>query len=138
MAVESNSYNDYSVAATEAYPLISNFSFWLRPQVGNKLWDVNPVETDFGDFMKMGLMREVKGQEIIHHEANSRFDVPFVNSSATQASVYGTASVGNGDDAAFTGLNYIQLAAASHSPSTGPNANTKSYPRVGQHVMFKN
>lgn len=138
MAVESNTYNDYSVAAEEKYPLISNFSFWLKPQVGRKLFDVNPVETDFGDFMKMGLMKEVKGQEIIHHEANSRFDVPNVNSSATQANVYGTASVGNGDPTEFTGLAYIQLSADSHSPNTGPYALTKSYPRVGQNILFPN
>jgi hypothetical protein len=138
LATESNTYNDYSVAATEAEPLISNFSFWLKPQVGNKLFDVNPVETDFGDMMKMGLMKQVNGPEIIHHEANSRFDVPIVNTSATQASVYGTASVGNGDPANMDGLNYIQLSLASHSPSTGPNQYKKSFPRVGQHIMFKN
>jgi hypothetical protein len=136
MAVESNTYNDYSVAATEEYPLISNFSFWLKPQVGRKLWDVNPVETDFGDFMKMGLMKEIKGQEAIHHEANSRFDTPKVNSSATQTNVYGTA--GGSDPAEFVGMPYIQLAPESHSPSTGPLALTKSYPRVGQHVLFPN
>jgi len=140
MATESNTYNDYSIAATEEYPLISNFSFWLKPQVGRDLFDVNPVETDFGEFMKMGLMRkvEVKGEEIIHHEANSRFDTPLVNTSTTQASVYGTASLINGDPADFVGLDYIQLAAASHSPSSGPRAGKQSYPRVGQHIMFKN
>lgn len=138
MATESNTYNDYSIAADEAYPLISNFSFWLKPQVGQDLFDINPVETDFGDMMKMGLMKEVKGEEIIHHEANSRFDVPKVNSSTTQSSVYGTASEVNNDPVAFVGLNYIQLAAESHSPTSGPNALTKSYPRVGQHIMFKN
>lgn len=138
MAVESNTYNDYSVAAEEKYPLISNFSFWLKPQVGRKLFDVNPVETDFGDFMKMGLMKEVKGQEIIHHEANSRFDVPSVNTSTTLANVYGTASVINGDPAEFVGLAYIQLSADSHSPTSGPYANTKSYPRVGQNILFSN
>lgn len=138
MAVESNTYNDYSVAAEEKYPLISNFSFWLKPQVGRKLWDVNPVETDFGDFMKMGLMKNVMGQEIIHHEANSRFDVPNVNSSATQASVYGTAAEVNGDPAEFVGLAYIQLATDSHSPTSGPYALSKSYPRVGMHILFNN
>ena len=138
MATESNTYNDYSIAATEEYPLISNFSFWLKPQVGRELFDVNPVETDFGEFMKMGLMKEVKGEEMIHHEANSRFDTPYVNSSTTLASVYGTASTGNGDPADFDGLDYIQLAAASHSPSSGPRAGKQSYPRVGQHIMFKN
>lgn len=138
MATESNTYNDYSIAADEKYPLISNFSFWLKPQVGRELWDVNPVETDFGDMMKMGLMKEVKGEEIIHHEANSRFDVPKVNSSATQAFVYGTASTGNNDPAEYDGMNYIQLAAESHSPASGPLALTKSYPRPGQHIMFSN
>lgn len=138
MATESNTYNDYSVAATEASPLISNFSFWLKPQVGRELFDTNPVESDFGDMMKMGLMREVKGEEIIHHEANSRFDVPTVNSSATQASVYGVASEVNGDPADMVGLAYIQLSASSHSPTSGPYALQKSYPRIGQHIMFKN
>jgi hypothetical protein len=61
-----------------------------------------------------------------------------VNSSATLASVYGTASVGNGDPILYDGLDYIQLAAASHSPSTGALAGKQSYPRVGQHVHFKN
>jgi hypothetical protein len=138
MATESNTYNDYSVAATEQYPLISNFSFWLKPQVGRELFDVNPVETDFGEFMKMGLMKEVKGEEIIHHEANSRFDTPYVNTSATLAQVYGTGSLVNGDPAEGVGLPYIQLAAASHSPSSGPRAGKQSYPRVGQHIMFTN
>lgn len=138
MATESNTYNDYAIAAEEKYPLISNFSFWLKPQVGRELWDVNPVETDWGDMMKMGLMKQVKGEEIIHHEANSRFDVPFVNDSATQANVYGTASEVNGDPAAYAGLAYIQLDPNSHSPSSGSNAGTKSYPRVGQHIMFAN
>lgn len=133
MATESNTYNDYSIAATEAYPLISNFSFWLKPQVGQDLYDINPVESDWGDMMKMGLMKEVKGQEIIHHEANSRFDVPLVNTSTTQSEVYGTVSGGT-----FNGYAYIQLAAESHSPSTGPNALKYSYPRQGQHVLFKN
>lgn len=133
MAVESNSYLDYSVAATEAYPLISNFSHWLKPQIGKKLWDVNPVETDFGDFMKMGLMERVYGEEIIHHEANSRFDVPAVAQSATQGLVWGTQVGGS-----FAGYQYVVLATASHSPETGPNARTKSYPRPGMHIHFKN
>lgn len=138
MATESNTYNDYAIAAEEKYPLISNFSHWLQPQVGRELWDVNPVETDFGEMMKMGLMKEVHGEEIFHHEANSRFDVPKVNDSTTVTDVYGTASLINGDPAAYVGMNYIQLDADSHSPSTGPYAGTKSYPRVGQHIMFKN
>lgn len=133
MATENNTYNDYSIAATEAYPLISNFSFWLKPQVGRELFDVNPVEADWGDMMKMGLMKEVKGEDIIHHEANSRFDTPLVNTSTTQSQVYGTVSGGT-----YNGYDYIQLAAASHSPTDGPNALKYSYPRQGQHVLFKN
>ena len=139
MATQSNTYNDYSVAATDEYPLISNFSHWHKPQIGDTLWDVNPMETDTGEFMKMGLMKRVKGEEMIHHEARSRFDVPKVNSSATQALVYGTASTGNNDPAAFDSLDYIQLATESHSPSgAGATQYTKSYPRVGQHIMFSN
>lgn len=133
MATESNTYNDYSVASREDYPLISNFSFWLKPQVGTELFDVNPVEADWGDMMKMGLMKEIKGQEFIHHEANSRFDVPAVNTSTTQSDVYGTVSGGT-----YNGYAYVQLAAESHSPSTGPNALKFSYPRQGQHILFKN
>lgn len=138
MATQSNTYNDYSIAATDEYPLISNFSHWHKPQIGETLWDVNPMETDTGDFMKMGLMKRVKGEEMIHHEARSRFDTPKVNSSATQALVYGVASLVNNDPAAYVGLDYIQLATESHSPSSGPNALKKSYPRVGQHIMFSN
>jgi len=138
LATESNSYNDYAIAADETYPLISNFSFWLKPQVGRELFDVNPVETDWGDMMKMGLMKKVNGPEIIHHEANSRFDVPVVNTSSTQANVFGTASVPNGDPAEYDTMPYIQLATESHSPATGPNQYKKSYPRIGQHIMFKN
>lgn len=137
MAVESNTYNDYSIAATEEQPLISNFSHWNKPQVGRKLWDVNPVESDLADFMKMGLMKKTGGPETIHHEANSRFDVPRINSSSTVGDVYGVAA-GPDDPAEFVGMAYIQLAESSHSPSSGPYALTKSYPRVGQHVMFSN
>jgi hypothetical protein len=133
MAVESNTYNDYSVASSEKYPLISNFSFWLKPQVGAELFDVNPTESDWGDMMKMGLMKEVKGEEIIHTEANSAFDVPQVASSTTVGNVYGTQSGGT-----YNGYAYLILAAASHSPSTGPNAGKLSYPRQGQHILFKN
>jgi hypothetical protein len=133
MATENNTYNDYAIAATEDYPLISNFSFWLKPQVGQKLFDVNPVESDFGDMMKMGLMKEVKGEEIFHHEANSRFDVPVVNSSTTVDEVYGVQSGGT-----YDGYNYIILAAESHSPQTGPKALKYSYPRQGQHILFNN
>jgi hypothetical protein len=133
MATESNTYNDYSIAATESYPLISNFSLWLKPQVGRELFDINPVESDWGDMMKMGLMKEVKGQEIFHHEANSRFDVPLVNTSTTVGDVYGVVSGGT-----YDGYAYVQLAAESHSPTTGPNALKYSYPRQGQHILFKN
>lgn len=138
MAAEVNTFNDFSIAAREEYPLISNMSFMLKPQVGAELFDVNPLESDVGEMMKMGLMKEVMGEEIIHHEANKRFDAPFVNSSALQAAVYGTASVGNDDPAAWDGFDYIQLAAQSHSPSTGSNAGKYSYPRVGNLIQFKN
>lgn len=133
MAAEANTYNDYAIAATEAYPLISNFSFWLKPQLGADLFDINPLDTDWGDFMKMGLMKEVKGEEIIHHESASLFDVPIVASSTTQASVYGTQSGGD-----FDGYQYLILDAASHSPQTGTHAGKFSYPRQGQHILFKN
>jgi hypothetical protein len=135
---EVNTFNDFSVAAREEYPLISNMSFLLKPQVGATLFDVNPLETDIGEMFKMGLMEEVMGEEIIHHEANKRFDAPYVNTNATQANVYGTASVGNGDPALYDGLDYVQLAAQSHSPQTGANALKYSYPRVGQLIQFKN
>ena len=135
---EVNTFNDYSAASREEHPLISNMSFLLKPQVGAKLFDVNPMECDIGNFMNMGLMKEVKGEEIIHHEANKRFSAPFINTSTTLASVYGTASVGNGDPSAFTGLDYIQLATESHTPSTGDNAGKFSYPRAGQLIQFKN
>jgi hypothetical protein len=133
---EVNTFNDFSIAANETHPLISNMSFILKPQVGADLFNVNPLETDLGDFYKMGLMKEVKGEEIIHHEKNQRIDAPFTNTSTTVGDVYGTA--GGGDPAAYAGLDYIQLAAASHSPSTGANAGTKSFPRVGQFVEFSN
>src|SRR5688572_30147759 len=133
MVTESNTYNDYSIAATESYPLISNFSLWLKPQVGGELFDINPVESDWGDMMKMGLMKDVKGQVIFHHEANSRFDVPLVNTSTTVGDVYGTVSGGT-----YDGYEYVQLAAESHSPTTGPNALKYSYPRQRQHILFKN
>jgi hypothetical protein len=135
---EVNTYNDYSIASREEYPLISNMSFMLKPQVGADLFDVNPMESDVGDMMQMGLMKEVFGEEMIHHEANKRFDAPFVNSSATQALVYGVASGGNGDPTAYTGLDYIQLAGVSHSPQTGANALKYSSPRVGNLIQWKN
>lgn len=138
MATESNTYNDYSAATTENYPLISNFSHWLQPERVRELYDVNPLETDWGDFMKMGLMKEVTAEEIFHREKNSRFDVGIVNTSATQANVYGTASEGNGDPATESGKLYIQLATESHTPTSGPNPYKYSYPRVGEHIKFPN
>lgn len=133
MAVESNTYNDYSVASEENYALISNFSHWLEPDRARTLYDVNPVEADFFDFMKMGLMRKVEAEEIFHREANSRFETPKVNSSTTQSAVYGTQSGGT-----FDGLDYIQLHTDSHSPSSGPNALAYSYPRVNEIIQFRN
>jgi hypothetical protein len=138
---EVNTYRNFSIASSERYPLISNFSFMLKPDVNGVLFDINPMETDLGDMMKAGLMKEVFGEDtpgIVHHEANEIFDTPLVNTSATLTSVYGTASEGNGDPAAMTGKAYIQLAAESHSPSTGDNAGKYSYPRVGQTIQFKN
>jgi hypothetical protein len=138
---EVNTYRNFAIASGETYPLISNFSFMLKPEVNGTLFDINPQETDMGDMMKMGKMTEVFGEDepgIVHHEANEIFDTPFVNSSATQASVYGVASVGNGDPAAYDTLPYIQLASTSHSPSSGANSGKYSYPRVGQTVQFKN
>jgi hypothetical protein len=138
---EVNTYRNFSVASSERYPLISNFSFMLKPEVNGTLFDINPMETDMGDMMKAGLMEEVFGEDepgIVHHEANEIFDTPFVNDSATQASVYGTASVGNGDPTAMDGKAYIQLDPDSHSPTTGDLAGTLSYPRVGQTIQFKN
>lgn len=133
-----NTYRDFSFAATEEYPLISNIDFVLEPQVGRDLFNVNPMENDIGDMMKMGLMEECFGEEIIHHENRKMYQAPFVNSSTTITNVYGTASVGNGDPAAFAGLDYIQLATTSHTPETGDLAGTKSYPRPGQVIEFKN
>lgn len=139
MAAESNTYNDYSAAATESYALISNFSHWLEPERSRQLYDVNPMETDFMDFMKMGLMKQVDAEEIFHREKNSRFDTPKVNTSTTQASVYGaSASTGNGDPASETGLAYIQLHPDSHTPGADDLEGKYSYPRVGEHIKFKN
>src|SRR5687768_11232570 len=136
-----NTYQNFSIAAGETYPLISNFSFMLKPDVNGTLFDINPMETDTGDMMKMGKMTEVFGEDepgIVHHEDNEIFDTPYVNSSTTQASVYGTASEGNGDPVLYDGKAYIQLAATSHSPTSGDNQGKYSYPRVGQTVQFKN
>lgn len=138
---EVNTYRNFSIASGEKYPLISNFSFMLKPEVNGTLFDINPMETDMGDMMKMGKMTEVFGEDepgIVHHEDNETFDTPLVNTSATLTEVYGTASVGNNDPTTFSGKAYIQLATESHSPSTGANAGKYSYPRVGQTVQFKN
>lgn len=133
-----NTYRDFSFAANEDYPLISNIDFVLEPQVGKDLFNVNPMENDIGDMMKMGLMQECFGEEIIHHEDRKSYQAPFVNSSATVGNVYGVASVANGDPAAFVGLDYIQLATTSHTPSSGDLSGTKSNPRPGQVICFKN
>lgn len=138
MAVEVNSWQDFSVAAREENPLISQMSFIHKPQVGSTMFDVNPLETDIGEMFKMGLMEEVKGEEIIHHEAGKRFDAPYINQDATQANVYGVAALVNGDPALYVGLDYVQLEDISHSPQTGADALKYSYPRVGQIVQFKN
>lgn len=130
---EINTFNDFSIAATESYPLISLMSFMLKPQVGSKMFDVNPLESDTGDMIKMGLMEEVKGEEIIHHESNKRFQAPYLAQSTTVTDVYGTISGGT-----FNGLDYITLAAESHSPGLGGVAGLSSYPRAGQLVQFKN
>lgn len=132
-----NTYRDFSFAATETYPIISNIEFLLQPQIVETLFNVNPLETDLGDFMKMGLMQSVEGEEIIHREKRKLLDAPFLNTDTVQTNVYGTASVGNGDPAAFAGLQYIQLAASAHTPTTGDLANTYSYPKEGMVVEFK-
>ena len=135
---EVNTYNDFSVASREENPLISNMSFLHKPQVGADLFDVNPLESDLGDFMKMGLMKEVRGEDIIHHETNKRFTKVSLNSSTTVGDVYGIADGATVDPVAYDSLDYIQLSAASHSPTSGAKANKLSYPRVGQMVEFKN
>lgn len=138
---EVNTYRNFSIASGEKYPLISNFSFMLKPHVAATLFDVNPMETDLGDMMKAGLMEEVQGEDspgIVHHEDNEIFDTPLVNTSTTQASVYGTASLLNNDPAAMVGKQYIQLAPESHSPTSGDYSGRYSYPRVGQTIQFRN
>src|SRR5678816_1042019 len=132
-----NTYRDFSFASQESYPVISNIEFLLEPQIVKELFNVNPLITDIGDFMKMGLMEKVEGEEIIHREERRIIDAPFINTDTTQANVFGVASVGNGDPAAFAGLQYIQLAASAHTPTTGSIANTMSYPRTGDVVEFK-
>ncbi len=116
----------------------------LKPDVASTLFNINPMETDLGDMMKAGLMKEVQSEGetessgIVHLEANEIFDTPLVNTSTTLSSVYGVGSLVNGDPAAGVGKAYIQLATESHSPSTGDYAGTYSYPRVGQTIQFKN
>ncbi len=133
-----NTFQDFAFSSDENFPLISGMSFILKPQVGKELFDINPMESDWGDMMKMGLMREGLGQSIIHHESRKRFQAPVLNSSATVGNVYGTASVGNGDPAAFSGLDYVQLAQSSHTPTSGSQQYYYSYPRAGQIIEFKN
>lgn len=126
-------FNNFSFAETESSPIISQYSFINKPQIHEKLFDTRPMEGDLGDFMKAGLMKKYNGEEIIHHEQNKLLYAPFVNTSATVAQVYGTAT--------FKGVpnvDYIQLAPASHTPVNGPLAGTKSYPRVGQLIQFEN
>lgn len=133
-----NTYRDFSFAATEEYPIISNIEFLLEPQILPTLFNVNPLETDLGDFMKMGLMESVEGEELIHREKRKLLDAPLINQSSTQTDVYGTASVGNGDPAAFAGLQYVQLAASAHTPTSGDLTNMYSYPKPGMVLEFKN
>jgi hypothetical protein len=135
---EVNTWQDFGVASREENPLVSAMSFIHKPQVGAQMFNINPMETDIGEMFKMGLMEEVKGEDIIHHEASKRLDAPFVNTHATVANVYGTASDGNGDPTLYDGLDYIQLAAESHSPTTGALAGKNSYPRVGEVIQFAN
>lgn len=132
-----NTYRDFSFASQEAYPVISNIEFLLEPQILETLFDVNPLVTDIGDFMKMGLMEMVQGEEMIHREKRKIIDAPFINSSTTQANVYGVASVANGDPAAFAGLQYIQLDPTAHTPTSGDLANTFTYARTGDVVEFR-
>lgn len=132
-----NTYRDLSFAAREEYPIISNIEFLLQPQIVQDLFNVNPLETDLGDFMKMGLMESVEGEEIIHREKRKLLDAPFLNQDTTQANVYGTASVGNGDPAAFAGYQYVQLAASAHTPTSGDLTNMYSYPKEGMIIEFK-
>src|SRR6185295_10136931 len=127
----------FSFASQETYPVISNIEFLLEPQIVKDLFNVNPLQTDIGDFMKMGLMEMVEGEEIIHREQRRIIDAPFINSDTTQANVFGVASVANGDPAAAVGLQYIQLAASAHTPTSGDLQNTFSYPRTGDVLEFR-
>lgn len=131
-----NTYRDFSFAAREEYPIISNIEFLLEPQIVRDLFNVNPLETDLGDFMKMGLMESVEGEEIIHREKRKLLDAPFLNTDTVQTNVYGTASIGNGDPAAFAGLQYVQLAASAHTPTSGDLTNLYSYPKEGMIIEF--
>lgn len=133
-----NTYRDFSFAAQEKYPIISNIEFLLEPQIVRELFNVNPLDTDIGDFMAMNLMEAVEGEEIIHREKRSMLDAPFLNISTTVTDVYGTASVGNGDPTAFSGLNYVQIHPNSHTPSSGDLANTLTSPRPGEIIEFTN
>jgi hypothetical protein len=132
-----NTYRDFSFASQERYPVISNIEFLLEPQIVKQLFNVNPLQSDIGDFMKMGLMEMVEGEEVIHREERRFIDAPYLNSSTTVTDVYGTASVGNGDPTAFSGYAYVQLAASAHTPTSGDLTNTFSYPRVGDIVEFR-
>lgn len=129
---EINTFNDFSIAQNETYPLISVMSFMLKPQVGATMFDVNPLESDTGDMFKMGLMEEVMGEEIIHHESNKRFQAPYINTSTTVGNVYGTVSWNS------ITIDYIQLAVESHSPGPSGTTGTSSYPRAGNLIQFKN
>lgn len=131
-----NTYRDFSFASTEQYPVIANIEFLLEPQIVKELFNVNPLQTDIGDFMKMGLFEKVEGEEIIHREQRQILSAPYINSDTTQSNVYGIASTGNGDPAAFAGLNYVQLAPSAHTPTGGTNANDFSYPRQGMVIEF--
>lgn len=133
-----NTYRDFSFASQENYPIISNIEFLLEPQIVKDLFNVNPLDTDIGDFMAMNLMEAVEGEEIIHREKRSMLDAPFINSSTTITDVYGTASVGNGDPTEFSGLQYVQLAPSAHTPTSGDYTNTKSSPRAGEVIQFSN
>lgn len=133
-------FNNFSISSNETSPLISSYAFILKPQLGEKLLNVRPAETDLGMFMKAGLMKKAEGEPVIHQEANKIFDAPYLNTSATVGNVYGVtgASVTADGITVASGTNYIQLAAQSHSPASGANAGKYSLPRVGKLIQFKN
>jgi len=85
--------------------------------------------------MKMGLDGIGGGEEIIHAR-NVNSWTPRNQSKFHTDDVYGTASVGNGDPAAFAGSQYIQLAASAHTPTSGDLTNMYSYPKPGMVVEF--